>query len=289
MLMNRRDFLTTAALAASAGLVGGCAPQLVRTTGTRVPLRIRQIRNATLVVEYSGKRFLVDPYLAGKGAYPGFRGGPNQHLSNPLVDLTVSTDEILDVDAVIVTHTHSDHWDEAARNLVPKDMLIFAQNERDAATIQGAGFSNTRVLTENSAFDGITLIKTPGQHGNDEAAPRLGEVSGVVFRHPNEKTIYVAGDTVWHRSVRENLDRYAPDVVVLNSGAAQLDGLGSIIMGKEDVYQVYRAAPRATIVASHMEAVNHAVLSRNELRTFLNERAMTQRVLVPEDGEAMSF
>jgi L-ascorbate metabolism protein UlaG (beta-lactamase superfamily) len=42
-------------------------------------------------------------------------------------------DEILDVDAVIVTHIHPDHWDEAAINLVPKDMLIFAQNEKDAA------------------------------------------------------------------------------------------------------------------------------------------------------------
>jgi hypothetical protein len=31
------------------------------------------------------------------------------------------------------------------------------------------------------------------------------------------------------------------------------------------------------------------MLSRKELREFLSEKNMTQRVLVPEDGEAYSF
>jgi hypothetical protein len=43
------------------------------------------------------------------------------------------------------------------------------------------------------------------------------------------------------------------------------------------------------IVASHMEAVNHGMLSRKELREFLEEKGMTPRVLVPEDGETLRF
>ncbi len=34
---------------------------------------IQQIRNATLVVEYAGKKFLIDPMLAGKGTYRLFQ------------------------------------------------------------------------------------------------------------------------------------------------------------------------------------------------------------------------
>ncbi|MNJ73480.1 hypothetical protein D3C81_2146740 [compost metagenome] len=60
-------------------------------------------------------------------------------------------------------------------------------------------------------------------------------------------------------------------------------------MGKEDVRAVYLAAPQATLIASHMEAVNHAVLSRDELRDFLDEHGMTTRVLVPADGETLSL
>lgn len=256
-------------------------------------MKFQQLRNATLIIEYAGKKFLVDPMLAEKGAFPGFEGTPNSHIANPLVELPIPMDEILDVDAVIVTHIHPDHWDEAAINLVPKDMLIFTQNEKDAAAIQAQGFSNIRVLGEKTVFDDITLIRTPGQHGRgktlEEMAEVLGHVSGVVFKHPDEKTFYIAGDTVWYDGVEENLKKYDPDVIVLNSGDAQVVGFDPIIMDKKDVYEVYKAAPRATIIASHMESVNHAMLSRKELREFLSEKNMTQRVLVPEDGETCSF
>ena len=94
---------------------------------------------------------------------------------------------------------------------------------------------------------------------------------------------------VWYEGVEENLKKYEPDVVILNSGDAQVLGYEPIIMDKKDVYEVYKAAPKATIIASHMESVNHAMLSRKELREFLSEKGMTQRVLVPEDGETCVF
>jgi len=253
-------------------------------------VKFTQIRNATIIIEYAGKRFLVDPLLAEKGAFPGFEGTVNSHLANPTVGLPMSMSEILDVDAVILTHAHPDHWDEAAVNLVPKDMRIITQHEQDAALLRGQGFMNVSVLTENTVIDGITLIKTPGQHGSDFAleqmAEILGEVSGVVFKSPDEKVLYIAGDTVWNNYVENSLKTYDPDIVILNSGDAQVVGIGSIIMGKEDVYEVFRAAPKATVIASHMEAVNHAVLSRKELREFIDEKGMTERILVPEDGES---
>ncbi|QWV95291.1 MBL fold metallo-hydrolase [Geomonas oryzisoli] len=252
-------------------------------------MKFIQVRNATAKLEYGGKRFLIDPVLSEKGAYPPFAGTVNQHLRNPLVDLPVPVKTLLDVDAVIVTHTHLDHWDEAARNLIPKTMTIFAQNEKDAALLREAGFTDVTVLTQQTQFAGITLIKTSGQHGSDAAmaklGDRLGEVCGVILQHPDEKTLYLAGDTVWNAHVADALRKYAPGVIVLNCGDAQIIGIGSIIMGKQDVHEVCKAAPEATIIASHMEAMNHAVLSRKELRDFLKENGMIQRVLVPEDGE----
>src|SRR5688500_10116741 len=197
-------------------------------------MKFTQLRNATIIIEYAGKKFLVDPMLAEKGGFPGFEDTINSHIPNPLVDLPVPMDEILDVDGVIVTHTHPDHWDEAAINLVPKDMLIFSQNEKDAAEIQAHGFRNVRALGESTVFDGITLIKTPGRHGGEktveELADLLGYVSGVVFKHPNEKTLYIAGDTVWYEGVEENLKKHEPDVVVLNSGDALVVCYATIII-----------------------------------------------------------
>ncbi|MGE0471299.1 MAG: MBL fold metallo-hydrolase [Nitrospira sp.] len=257
-------------------------------------MKLTQIRNATLKVEYAGKKFLIDPMLSKKGAFPGFPGTINSHIANPTVDLPLPLSEILDVDAVIVTHTHQDHWDDAAKEAIPKHMPIFTQNALDQWDIQMSWFRNTWVLEERNDFGGITLNKTPGQHGRGEILEGLmgdilGNVCGIVFTHPTEKTLYIAGDTIWYQGVEQNLKQYKPDVMVLNSGDAKVLPNESIIMGKEDVYEVYKAAPLATIIASHMGAVNHASLSREDLRAFIVDHRMNSRVLVPEDGESYTF
>jgi|TARA_R110001592_G_scaffold145195_1_gene368735 L-ascorbate metabolism protein UlaG (beta-lactamase superfamily) len=256
-------------------------------------MNIRQIRNATLVIEYAGKRFLTDPWFGPKGDFPGFDGTPNSHIRNPTVDLPVPIEELLDVDAVVLTHVHPDHWDDHAARALPKDIPFFVQHPGDREIIKAAGFTDVRMLTGNPEFDGVKLIKTPGQHGSDECVTAiydlLGEVCGVVFRHLAEPTLYLAGDTVFNDYVAGNLRTFLPDVIVLNCCDAQVVGFGSIIMSKEDVREVYRAAPEARIVASHMEAVNHATLTRAALRAFLAEHEMTDRVLVPEDGETCAL
>ncbi|MDQ2091064.1 MBL fold metallo-hydrolase [Marimonas arenosa] len=256
-------------------------------------MEIQQIRNATLIIEFAGKRFLVDPMLSAKDSLPPFAGTPNDHKRNPLVELPIGLDDITNVDAVIVTHTHLDHWDGAAADTLPKTLPLFVQHEADAGKIREAGFTDIRLLSENSSFDDIALIKTPGQHGSDEAmrrlGDRLGEVCGVVFRHPAEETLYLAGDTVWNDDVADNLSRHAPGVVILNCGDAQINGIGSIIMGRADLLEVSNAAPRANIVATHMEAVNHAVLTRQELKTFAATSGIESRVHVPNDGETLRF
>lgn len=256
-------------------------------------MKLQLVRNATLLLEYGSKRFLIDPLLAEKGAYPGFPGTANSHLSNPLVDLPVSMDDIKSFDAVIVTHTHPDHWDEVAKSTIPKDSLIFVQDEHDEAELRTAGFTHTQILTETTEFQGILLSKTPGQHGSDEAVAMMPEmlsrVCGIVFRHPDEKTLYIAGDTLWNDYVRRSIENYLPQIIALNCGDARVDGLGSIIMGKDDVHEVYKAAPQAKLVATHMEAVNHCVLSRSQLREYADNNNMTDRLLVPEDGDSYSF
>lgn len=257
-------------------------------------MKFQQIRNATAIIDYAGKRFLIDPMLSPKGAFPAFPGTVNDHLTNPMVELPVPMGDILAVDAVIVTHTHEDHWDETAKQRIPKDKPLFVQNEQDAAQIRGEGFTDVRILGTDSVFESVSLIKTAGQHGSDEimaspAGELLGEVCGVVFTHPDEKTVYLAGDTIWNAYVQDSLSKHKPDIVILNAGDARLPDLGSIIMGKEDVHKVHLAAPHATLIATHMESVNHATLSRDELRAFASDRGMSARLLVPEDGETCSL
>lgn len=292
--MKILNLMRNAAVATLTTLLVACASSPGTAISHSNATKFQQVRNATIKVEYAGTTFLVDPMLARKGAYPGFEGTYNSHLRNPLVELPFPAEEVIKADAVILTHLHSDHWDDAAKQLVPRKMPIFAQNEEDAASIRKDGFTDVRVLTDETIFNGTRLSRTGGQHGNDKMVAEislLGKVSGVVFQHPRYKTVYVAGDTVWNRHVEEAILKYRPDVIVLNTGYARILGYeGSIIMGKEDLHRAYRAAPKATVIGSHMESVNHGMQSRQDLRDYITEKGMDQqRVLVPADGESYSF
>ena len=66
---------------------------------------------------------------------------------------------LADVDAVIVTHTHSDHWDSVAQQQIPKDMPIFVQNEADANKLAARGFTQIERLEDTETFQGVELRK----------------------------------------------------------------------------------------------------------------------------------
>ena len=255
----------------------------------------QQIRNATVKIRYGDTTFLVDPLLAPKGTYPGFEGTVNSELRNPLVELPLPLGEVMRADAVIVSHTHLDHWDETAKQALPKDIPLFAQNEEDAASIRKDGFTDVRVLGEDTVFRGVQLLRVDGQHGSDALMSVIGKImgktSGIVFRQPGHKTVYVAGDTVWTPQVEDAIARWRPDVIVLNTGYAQIAGFDdSIIMGKDDLARAHQAAPWATVVAVHLEAVNHMTQSRREVLDYIAEKGMDgARVRVPADGESYRF
>lgn len=258
-------------------------------------MNITQIRNATQLLTYAGKRFLIDPMLADKDAYPGFPGTARANIRNPMVALPVSVDTLLDVDAIIVTHTHPDHWDDAAASVIPKSMPIYVQNDNDEALLRSQGFTQLHQLSETSRFAEITLMKTGGQHGSDEAyaipelAERLGDACGIVFQHPAEKTLYLVGDSIWTDEIAATMQRYQPEVVIMNTGWAHILGFGPIIFGKEDLLRAHRLLPQAQIVATHMEAINHCLVTRRELLTYAEDNQIAAFVSAPQDGDTVTF
>ncbi|WP_222913969.1 MBL fold metallo-hydrolase [Natrinema sp. SYSU A 869] len=247
-------------------------------------ISVQLVRNATVLATINGTTFLVDPMFTPQGEMPTVTDNPavpeflttENQRRNPLVPLP---DVDLDYDAVAVTHRHTDHWDEAAKEELETDVPLFCQPE-EAEAFTDEGFIDVRPVDDKATFDGITIHRTPGQHGHGELAEGMGPVSGFVFE--GDETLYIAGDTIWYDPVEETLDRFDLDMVILNGGEAQFDQGKPITMGIEDISAV-REATDATVTVVHMEAINHCLLSREELR------AETEDVVVPEDGEQVSL
>lgn len=262
------------------------------TTPTAKTSQYQHIRNVTAKIEYAGQTFLVDPYLAEKGRYLP----PNAKVANPLIEMPIGIDELLDgVDAVIVTHTHPDHWDEVAAQRIPKDLPIFVQNAGDARLIRSQGFTDVRVMGINTPFAGVKLTKTRGQHGTEamyadpKIAEMVGDAMGVMMQADGKPTVYLVGDTIWTHEIEYTLDKYKPDVIVLNAGYAKLPNFdGSPIMGKDDVARAHAFAKNAQIIAVHMDALPQTTVSSDEMREFTLNNGLS-RVIVPKAGEVIKF
>ncbi len=245
-------------------------------------MRLCLIRHATLKVEYHGHTFLVDPMLDDAGVRPAIQNSPNPR-ENPLVPLPVPAPEVVkSVDAVLVSHTHSDHWDETAARLLAKDVPLFGQ-VADETKFRGQGFVNVRPVEDSAKWKDVELTRTGGQHGKGEIGKAMAPVSGFVLRASGEPVLYIAGDTIWCEEVRDAIARYKPSVTVVNAGAAQFLQGDPITMTADDVVAVCQAAPRAQVVAVHMESINHCLLTREDLAFQLE--AARVRAAIPGDGE----
>ena len=121
-------------------------------------MKITQGRNATLILEYDNIRFLIDPIFAPKGTYPPFPSILRANEMNPLHDLPISIEEMTRVDAVIITHLHTDHFDNEAKNLIPKDLPVFVQNNFDKSELITAGANS--VYTEQLIMGKEEVKKT---------------------------------------------------------------------------------------------------------------------------------
>lgn len=160
------------------------------------------------------------------------------------------------------------------------------QNGADAQIFKNSGFHDIRILNEATVFDGIELIKTPGRHGT--VAP-AGDVCGVVFRAPQEPTVYLAGDTIYYEGVKNTIDTYYPDVIIVNACDAVSLGTGRLIMDDEDVYWTHMTAPSATIICVHMDTIAHFNQTRAELKHLLSGFNILNSVRIPNDGETLTF
>lgn len=251
-------------------------------------MKIWLVRSATLVIEYAGRRVLVDPMLDPAGARPAVGNTPNNRR-NPLVDLPDIVDDLLaGIDAYLVTHLHQDHFDNSARERLDKALPLFCQPD-DVERFAADGFTDLRPVTEQVSWEGITMVRTAAQHGTGAIALAMAPASGFVLFAEGEPTLYLAGDTIWYGEVARVIFDHHPEVIVVNGGGARFNEGDPIVMTADDIAKVYEAAPWATIVVDHLEAINHCLETRDDIDRRLRELGARERVLVPADGERMVF
>ncbi|MBX3227156.1 MAG: MBL fold metallo-hydrolase [Labilithrix sp.] len=246
-------------------------------------MKYLHLRNATALVTLGRHRFLVDPMLSDAGAMMGFKLFGGGYRRNPLVALPpIATRALREATAAIVTHAHPDHLDGPGLALLRERTLPTWTSAHDAPSLRRKGVHAHDV----AALEDVQVEAIRSRHGRGFMGWAMGVVHGFFLAHPGEPTLYLVGDSVLTDAVLEAIERLRPDVVVAPAGAANMGLGGDILFSVDELVTLARATP-GTLILNHLEALDHCPTRRADLTARMRSEGLSERVLVPSDGEEL--
>jgi L-ascorbate metabolism protein UlaG (beta-lactamase superfamily) len=191
------------------------------------------VGTATVILRYAGFTILTDPNFlhAGDHAHLGY-GITAERRTDPAMDIEDIPPE---VDFVLLSHYHGDHFDHLVEEELDKTLPIVTTHHA-ADTLEEKGFQETYPL---DTWDTIAISKgevelditsMPGRHGPPVVEKALPPVMGSMleFALGSETVLklYVTGDTLMYNELEEIPERYPDiDIALLHLGGTEILGV----------------------------------------------------------------
>jgi len=250
-------------------------------------MKIQFIRHATLLITVENKKILVDPMLGDIGTESPYPLTANR-VKNPLIPLPVEKNSLIkNVDAVLLTHYHPDHFDREAENILAKGMLIYCQPGTDKM-LKSKGFTNVQVIEDKVEFGNISISRSYVNHGEGIWLEPMGKSSSFYIETKNE-SLFITGDAVFDELLESSLKEIKPKIIIANAGAAQFIIGKPITLTADALKSIARLLPDTKIIADHMNTINHCKLTKDKLKEFIVEEKLTKNIFIPDEGDILSL
>lgn len=144
-------------------------------------ITVRFVGHATILLEVGGIRILTDPFLR-RGLGPLARHGP---VPDP--------DALGEIDVIVVSHGHQDHFDRASLGSVGgRPLVVVPRGLGEGARRAVLGDVVELMAGERLDLAPLSVAAVPARHWISPGAPRAQPVGYVLDAGPR---IYFAGDT----------------------------------------------------------------------------------------------
>lgn len=217
------------------------------------------IGTATTLLRLGPFTLLTDPNFLHRGqrAYLG-KGLFSKRLTEP----SRQPEDLPELDAVLLSHLHGDHFDRVARRELDRGLPVLT-TPAAARTLGRWGFGGAHgmrpweeVRRERDGWT-LTVTSTPGIHAPGPLRRVLPPVMGSVLTlvDPEGETrlrTWISGDTLARPWLREVVDRCGPlDAAVLHLGGTRAFGVLVTMDDRQGAQVVDLLAPAVTVPIHH--------------------------------------
>ena len=242
--------------------------------------KITFIGHSTLLIEAAGKKVLTDPWY-NEPVYGGI-----YHRKPPGIPL----DQLNDVDVILISHAHKDHFDEKALGQLNKNALVLLPTDKMAQSVQSLGYSRAEKLEPwaEKTEGGLTITALPAKHP-------IYQVGFLV--KGEEKSIYFAGDTRSTPELSAVAEKFKIDVALLPIAGLKMLYLFRVVMGPDEAAQAAKTLNARVIIPIHYDLnlrsmarlmVQQTSESVEKLREAMKTQGCPAELVVLDEGECYS-
>ncbi|MFG2087345.1 MULTISPECIES: MBL fold metallo-hydrolase [unclassified Spirillospora] len=261
-------------------------------------LTMQFIGNATTLLRCGPFTLLTDPNFLHRGqrAYLG-HGLTSRRLTEP----ALSADELPQLDAVVLSHLHGDHWDRVARAKLDRGLPIITtphasrrlQGRHRFRHTVGLRFWESHTLVKDGALLRITAM--PGRHAPGPAKMLLPPVMGSLLEFGPatgdvQFRLYITGDTLMFDGIQQIARRNRDiDLAVLHLGGTKLPGGLLVTMDAAQGADLLETIRPANAVPIHYDDYTVFTSSLDDFRRELERRGLAGDVTYVDRGQTHTF
>jgi L-ascorbate metabolism protein UlaG (beta-lactamase superfamily) len=255
------------------------------------------VGNATTIIRYGGVTLLTDPNFLRRGERADLGYGIS---SRRLKDPAISVDELPELDGVVLSHLHGDHWDPVAERYLDRGLPILttaaaarALNSRGFRAAEGMRTWETESVAKGDHQIRITAL--PGRHAPGPLSRLLPPVMGSLleFGPPDGEPRFrlcISGDTLMYDEIAEIRRRYPGiDAGVVHLGGTRLLGLLTVTMDGRQGAQWLETTGCATAVPVHYDDYTVMKSPLSDFDKEVGRRGMAARLRHVERGGTITI
>jgi len=250
-------------------------------------LRITWMGHSSLLIEIDGKRILTDPVWSNRASFVQWFG-PKRFFKAPL-----PLDQLPHLDAVIISHDHYDHFDEATIRVLATKNIPFYTSLGVGRYLKAWGVADHNITemdwgdTAQIGAD-CTFTTAPTRHFSGRGIVNRNQTlwSAFVIKGHTHK-IFFGADSGWFNGFADIGEAYGPfDLTMLEIGAYGKNW-PDIHMGPLSAVNAHLALKGKQMMPLHWGTFNLALHAWYEPIDILLELATKENLslFVPEPGK----